>query len=244
MAKLSWKPNTTTTASSSSNNLHSTTHDEPTTLSSSPAHVSNFSNRSTPTSSSPAPTASSLSSPSSPSYPAPPAQSPTLGRAVHCHTLVRGYGLDSFVQAVLVAFYAKCGDLRRARKVFDEMNDRTVVAWNSMISGYEQNGFSEEAIGLFHRMRDSGVEFDLATLVSVLAACAQAGALELGYWVHDWIRDSGFSINVVIDSSLINMYAKCGNVRKARKVFDSMTYRNIVSWTAMISGYGINGYGR
>lgn len=167
-----------------------------------------------------------------------------VGRAVHCHTLVRGYGLDSFVQAALVAFYAKCGDLRRARKVFDEMNDRTVVAWNSMISGYEQNGFSEEAIGLFHWMRDSGVEFDLATLVSVLAACAQAGALELGCWVHDWIRDSGFGMNVVIGSSLINMYAKCGNVRKARKVFDSMTYRNIVSWTAMISGYGINGYGR
>ncbi|XP_058198046.1 pentatricopeptide repeat-containing protein At2g33760 [Rhododendron vialii] len=167
-----------------------------------------------------------------------------VGRVVHCHALVRGYWLDSYVEAALVAFYAKCGDLVCARKAFDEMPERTVVAWNSMVSGYEQNGFSEKAIVLFHQMRDSGVGFDLATLVSVLSACSQVGALELGCWVHDRIRDNGYDMNVVIGTSLINMYARCGNVSRAREVFDLINDRNVVSWTAMISGYGMNGYGR
>ncbi|XP_052200874.1 pentatricopeptide repeat-containing protein At2g33760 [Diospyros lotus] len=167
-----------------------------------------------------------------------------IGRVVHCQSLVRGYGLDSFVQAALVSLYAKCGDLVIGRKVFDEMPVRTVVAWNSMISGYEQNGLAQEAIGLFYQMGDLGVEFDLATLVSVLSACSQAGALELGRWIHDYIINHGFDINVVLGTSLINMHARCGSVSKAREVFDSMDERNVVAWTAMISGYGTHGYGR
>ncbi|XP_057498337.1 pentatricopeptide repeat-containing protein At2g33760-like [Actinidia eriantha] len=166
-----------------------------------------------------------------------------IGRIVHCHALVRGYGLDSFIEAALVSFYAKCGDLGIARKVFDEIPERTVVAWNSMIAGYEQNGFAEEAIGLFRQMRELGVGFDLATLVSVLSACSQMGALELGCWVHA-VMHNGFQTNVVLGTSLINMYARCGSVSKARQVFDSMRERNVVSWTAMISGYGMHGYGR
>ncbi|KAG9133804.1 hypothetical protein Leryth_018391 [Lithospermum erythrorhizon] len=94
-------------------------------------------------------------------------------RVVHCHVLVSGYGIDVFVQATLVSFYAKVGDLLVARKVFDEMPDKSVVVWNEMILGYEQNGFAEEAVGLFSEMRSLGVAFDSFTLVSVLSACAQ-----------------------------------------------------------------------
>ena len=89
-----------------------------------------------------------------------------------------------------------------------------------------------------------GVDFDLATLVSVLSACSQVGALELGCWVHDYVLDNGFEMNVVLLPSLINTYARCGSVSKARQVFDSMRERNVISWTAMISGYGMHGYGR
>ncbi|XP_057511980.1 pentatricopeptide repeat-containing protein At2g33760-like [Actinidia eriantha] len=167
-----------------------------------------------------------------------------IGRIVHCHALVRGYGLDSFVGAALVSFYAKCGDLGIVRKVFDEMPERTVVAWNSIISGYEQNGFAEEAIGLFREMQELGVDFDLATLVSVLSACLQVGALELGCWVHDYVVDNGFEMNVVLRTSLINMYARCGSVSKVRQVFDLMRKHNVIYWIAMISGYGMHGYGR
>lgn len=166
-----------------------------------------------------------------------------LGKRVHSQALVYGYGLDSFVQAALITFYAKSGDLGVARKLFDKMPERTVVAWNSMISGYEQNGCSREAIGMFNRMRERGVEPDSTTFGSVLSACSQLGALDLGCWVHDYIINYELFVNVVLGTSLINMYARCGNVSKAREVFDSMNERNVIAWTAIISAYGMHGYG-
>lgn len=166
-----------------------------------------------------------------------------LGKRVHSHALVCGYGSDSFVQAALISFYAKSGDLGVARKLFDKMSERTVVAWNSMISGYEQNGCSREAIGMFNRMRELGIQPDSATFVSVLSACSQLGALDLGCWVHDYIINNELYVNVVLGTSLINMYARCGNVSKAREVFDSMNERNLIAWTAIISAYGMHGYG-
>ncbi|KAK9267602.1 hypothetical protein L1049_010033 [Liquidambar formosana] len=166
------------------------------------------------------------------------------GRVIHSHVLVCGYGSDSFVQAALVTLYAKCGDLGVSRKVFDKMQERTIIAWNSMISGYEQNGLAKEAVGLFYRMRELGVQPDSATFVSLLSACSQLGALVLGCWVHEYVIGNGFEVNVVLGTSLINMYARCGNVSKAREVFDWMKERNVIAWTAMISGYGMHGYGR
>ncbi|KAG6778747.1 hypothetical protein POTOM_015092 [Populus tomentosa] len=165
------------------------------------------------------------------------------GRIIHGHGLVNGFGSDVYVQTALVSFYGKCGDLCNARKVFDKMRDRSVVTWNSMISGYEQNGFAKEAIRLFDRMKEIGVEPNSATFVSVLSACAHLGAFVLGCWVHEYAVGNGLDLNVVLGTSLINMYTRCGNVSKAREVFDSMKERNVVAWTAMISGYGTNGYG-
>lgn len=166
-----------------------------------------------------------------------------LGKCVHSHALVSGHGSDRFVEAALVTFYAKSGDLGVARKVFDEMSERTVVAWNSMISAYEQNGCAREAIEVFCRMRERGVPPDSTTFVSVLSACSQLGALGLGCWVHDYIVGNGLDLTVVLGTALINMYARCGNVSKSREVFDLMSERNVVTWTAVISAYGMHGYG-
>lgn len=167
-----------------------------------------------------------------------------LGRVVHSHVLVCGFSWDSFVQAALVSFYSKCNELGVAREVFDKMSDKTVVAWNSMISGYERNGFAEEAVDLFCEMRDLDVKFDSATFVSVLSACSQLGCFRLGCWIHGYIVFNGLDVDVVLGTALINLYARCGNVKKAREVFDSMDERNVVAWTAMISGYGMHGYGK
>lgn len=171
-------------------------------------------------------------------------QDPKSGKVVHCHVLTNGFRLDEYVQAALVSFYAKIGEVRLARNVFDEMPQRSIVAWNSMISGYEQNGFAEEAIMLFCEMRELCFQCDSATLVSVLSACADAGALELGSWVHEYVKTNQINLDVVLGTALVNMYAKCGNVSKAREVFDLMNERNVVAWTAMISGYGMHGFGK
>ncbi|KAK7319682.1 hypothetical protein RJT34_04406 [Clitoria ternatea] len=166
-----------------------------------------------------------------------------LGALLHSQVFVSGYASDSFVQAALVAFYAKSSALNVARKVFDKLPQPSVVAWNSMISGYEQNGLANEAVVLFRKMLELGVEPDSATFVCVSSACSQLGSLDLGCWVHDCVVRSGIRVNVVLATSLINMFSRCGDVKRARVVFDSMNEGSVVSWTAMISGYGMHGYG-
>lgn len=166
-----------------------------------------------------------------------------LGKRVHSHVLVCGYGSDPFVQAALITFYGKSGDLSVARKLFDKTPERTVVSWNSMISSYEQNGFSREAIGLFNLMQEQGVQPDSTTFVSVLSACSQLGALGLGCWVHRYIIENELHVNVVLGTALINMYARCGNVTEAQEVFNLMNERNVIAWTAIISAHGMHGYG-
>ncbi|KAI3963551.1 hypothetical protein MKW92_026745 [Papaver armeniacum] len=166
-----------------------------------------------------------------------------FGRVVHSHAIVSGFSYDSYVQSSLVSFYAKSGDLVVSREVFDTMPERCVVAWNSMISGYEQNGFSKEAIDVFLGMRELGVQPDSTTFVSVLSACSHLGALNLGTWVQEYIIGNGFDVNVILGTSLINMYSRCGNVGKAREIFNRMRELNVITWTAMISGYGMHGYG-
>ncbi|XP_014508297.1 pentatricopeptide repeat-containing protein At2g33760 [Vigna radiata var. radiata] len=166
-----------------------------------------------------------------------------LGTLVHSHVFVFGYVSDSFVQAALVTFYAKSCKPRVARKVFDEMPQRNIVAWNSMISGYEQNGLAREAVEVFNKIRETKVEPDSATFVSVLSACSQLGSLHLGCWIHECIVESGITMDVFLATSLVNMFSRCGDVGKAREVFDSINEGNVVLWTAMISGYGMHGYG-
>ncbi|KAK6917550.1 Pentatricopeptide repeat [Dillenia turbinata] len=139
-----------------------------------------------------------------------------LGRIVHSHVLVCGYGLDLYVHAALVSFYAKCGDLDMARKKFDVVPERGIRAWNAMISGYEQMGFAKKAIGftrnkclcldghvsgcgmhgcgveaidLFRQMTIRGTSPNHVTFVAVLSACAHAGLVCEGGHVFSIMRE-------------------------------------------------------
>ncbi|XP_057832181.2 pentatricopeptide repeat-containing protein At5g27110-like [Cryptomeria japonica] len=137
----------------------------------------------------------------------------------------------------LIYMYVKCGSLVDARKVFDHMQERDSVSWNRIIAAYRRHGYPHEAVRLFHQMQRTGFQPDEFTLTSVLPACAKIGALEQGIDIHQSIKDSGISSNVAVATALVDMYAKCGSIKKARELFDKMPERNVVTWTAMIAGY-------
>ncbi|KAJ6982608.1 hypothetical protein NC653_025658 [Populus alba x Populus x berolinensis] len=152
---------------------------------------------------------------------------------------------DPIVTNSLVDFYAKCQMNRDARYVFETISDRDVVAWNSIISGFSQNGSAYEALELFHQMRMGSVLPDAVTLVSVLSACASLNALQVGSSFHAYAVKRGLlSSNVYVGTALLTFYAKCGDAESARVIFDGMDQKSIVTWSAMISGYGIQGNGR
>lgn len=154
-----------------------------------------------------------------------------------------GLGLSLPLVNALVDMYAKCGDLDAARGLFDGLNERNVVSWNVMIGGYTNMSNYKEALALFRTMLRSDLEPNDVTLLAALPACAHLGALNLGKWIHAYI-DKKFHTytNYSLWTSLIDMYAKCGNIGAAKQVFDGMKFRSMASWNAMISGLAVHGH--
>ncbi|XXG69498.1 hypothetical protein AAC387_Pa06g2346 [Persea americana] len=167
-----------------------------------------------------------------------------MGRWVEGFMEGNGVWLNSFLGSSLIGMYAKCGDLDSARRVFDRMAKRDVVAWNAMITGYSQNGVSDEAIALFHAMKKAGLEPDKITMVGVLSACASVGALDLGTWIDGYASQKGLLHNIYVGTGLIDMYAKCGSLDRALQIFEEMPWKNVVCWNAMISGLAAHGHGQ
>ncbi|XVE74097.1 hypothetical protein DITRI_Ditri11bG0171900 [Diplodiscus trichospermus] len=138
--------------------------------------------------------------------------------------------------------YCNSGDVASARFLFDSMPEKNLVSWNAMIGGYCKNKQPHEALKLFHEMQSSTLfEPDKVTIVSILPAIADLGAFNLGEWVHHFVRRKKLDKATYVCSALVTMYAKCGEINKARKVFDEMPEKEIASWNALINGYAVNG---
>ncbi|WOL13839.1 pentatricopeptide repeat-containing protein [Canna indica] len=153
-------------------------------------------------------------------------------------------------EVTLVSVLAACGDLGDASLgnwleglVGEYGLVLNTFLGSSLIDMYAQNGLSDEAIKLFHSMREAKVEPDKITIVGVLSACAAIGALELGALLDAYASSNGLYQNVYVGTALVDMHAKCGNLDRAKEIFDIMPYRNIVTWNAMISAFAFNGQG-
>ncbi|XP_022135485.1 pentatricopeptide repeat-containing protein At4g30700 [Momordica charantia] len=147
------------------------------------------------------------------------------------------------VSTALTTVYCRLNEIQCARQLFDESSEKTLASWNAMISGYTQNGLTERAISLFQEMMPQ-LSPNPVTITSVLSACAQLGALSIGKWVHGLIKSEKLESNVYVSTALVDMYAKCGSIAEARQLFDMMAEKNVVTWNAMITGYGLHGYGK
>lgn len=231
------------------------------------------------------------------------------GKQVHGRIVAANVIGNAFVWNALLDFYAKCGLIDQARWLFDRMFSKNVVSWNSMISGYIQNGRPEKCIDLFHEMRLAGFKPDQVTLTNVLGAyscsgnldeackifheieekdmvswtnmivgyaqngkeedalllfqemqlanikpdsftmstlvnsCARLASLYHGQTIHGKAVLMGVNYDLLVSSSLVDMYCKCGETADAWAVFKTMSARNVVSWNSMIGGYTQNGQG-
>lgn len=148
------------------------------------------------------------------------------------------------MRAALVDMYSKCGFIVSARQVFDKMPQRDLVSWTCMISGYAHNGCNFEVLEFFHLMRSSGVRPNRVSLLSTLLACGRLGALCKGQCIHGHAIHTGFDADVLVATSIIDMYAKCGSLIVARLMFDITDGKDLVCWSAMIACYGYHGLGR
>ncbi|KAG5516415.1 hypothetical protein RHGRI_037206 [Rhododendron griersonianum] len=167
----------------------------------------------------------------------------SLGTSIHAYMLRQRMPFDITGQNSLVTMYVKCNRLVQSHIVFDTMEERDVVSWNAIVAGYAQNGNLYQSLSLFNEMRRTLQQPNSLTVVSLLQACALIGALHQGKWVHNFVLRSFLGSCNMIDSALVDMYCKCGDLDTARKCFDQMSYHDLVPWSTMIAGYGSHGKG-
>lgn len=158
-------------------------------------------------------------------------------KAVNC-----GYEYDVFVGSSVLNLYAKCGKMDEAVVVFNKMPRRDLVCWTTMVTGFVQSGRPMEAVDMYKRMQNEGMEFDGVVLMGLVQACASLGDLRLGLSVHGFMIRTGLPMDVMVQTSLVHMYAKNGNLELASCVFNKMPYKNAISWGALISGFAQNGF--
>ncbi|RWR88732.1 pentatricopeptide repeat-containing protein [Cinnamomum micranthum f. kanehirae] len=159
------------------------------------------------------------------------------GEQVHAHVLKTQFDSNVFVVTGLVDMYAKCKRISEARYLFERTPDKkSHVLWTAMVTGYSQNGDGLKAIECFRDMRREGVGSNQFTFPSVLTACAMISGWKFGMQLHGCIIRSGFSGNVFVESALIDMYAKCGDLNSGKEVLEGMKGEDVVSWNCLIVG--------
>lgn len=153
---------------------------------------------------------------------------------------------DAAARNALLSAYARGGRVGDAEALFAGMPDRNVVSWTAMVSGYAQNGRHEDAVRTFLDMWEgAGVRPNELTISSVLPACAAVGALALGKKVERYARGRGMLRNVYVANALVEMYAKCGSIRRAWMVFRGIrAWRDLGSWNSMIMAFAVHGLWR
>ncbi|PHU13095.1 Pentatricopeptide repeat-containing protein [Capsicum chinense] len=148
---------------------------------------------------------------------------------------------NSVSYIVLISGYSKCGDVESAEELFGQLRRKDQLVYNAMIACYAQNSRAKEALRLFNEMLRLDLRPDGMTLASAISACSQLGDVKFGSWIESFIRGTGIQMDDYLTTSLIDLYAKCGSIDKAYNLFHGLMKKDLVVYTAMILGCGING---
>ncbi|XP_076898895.1 pentatricopeptide repeat-containing protein At4g14820-like [Bidens hawaiensis] len=145
------------------------------------------------------------------------------------------------VSTAMITGYSKAGQIASARLIFDQMAEKDLICWSAMISGYAEGGQPQNALQLFDKMLTSGVKPDQVTMLSVISACATLGAVDNAMKIESYVNENRYSGVLPVNNALIDMYAKCGELDRAKQVFDRMHKRNVITWSSMIRAYAVHG---
>ncbi|GFS43884.1 pentatricopeptide repeat (PPR) superfamily protein [Actinidia rufa] len=165
------------------------------------------------------------------------------GKEIHGVVIKNGIDPDMHLWVSLINFYAKCGGLDFARRVLDEMPERDVVSWTALITGFVSAGRGSDGVYLFGEMRREGITPNEFTLATGLKAGSMSLDLAFGKQVHAEVIKLGIFSDIFVGSALVDLYAKCGEMKYADKVFFWMPEQNAVSWNALLNGYAQVGNG-
>ncbi|KAL2903574.1 hypothetical protein RDABS01_002284 [Bienertia sinuspersici] len=160
---------------------------------------------------------------------------------LHSQTIKLGISYNDFIRAKLISSYAACAQMANAHLIFSFTNRKSTFLYNTLIKGFASSKEFHLSLASFHQMLLNRKLIDRNTLPAVLKSVASLSALRLGRQIHNFILVNGLSYDLAHCNALITMYSKCGDLFSARNVFDKMLEKNIISWSAMMGGYGMHG---
>ncbi|KAE8690022.1 Pentatricopeptide repeat-containing protein [Hibiscus syriacus] len=167
-----------------------------------------------------------------------------LSSQVHALAMKYGHSKNVILGTSLVDIYGKCGVMRNARRMFDEIETPTAVSWNVIVRRYLEIGDGKEAVLMFFKMIRGDVKPLSFTFSNALVACSTMSALKEGMQIHAVVTKINYEKDKVVSSSLIDVYVRCGHLESARAVFDQLVSKDLISWTAIMSGYAVSGRSR
>ncbi|XVE79545.1 hypothetical protein DITRI_Ditri14bG0067300 [Diplodiscus trichospermus] len=163
------------------------------------------------------------------------------GKLLHAHLIINGFAHLTYLASKFITFYTECGQISDARKLFDKIPKTNFQRWISIIGAYSRSGYYQEAINVFSEMQVEGLEVNKYVIPSILKACGHVLDEETGKKIHCLCLKNSLESDAFVISSLIDMYSKCRQVEKAKKVFDGMFEKDLVSLNAVVSGYAQKG---
>lgn len=162
------------------------------------------------------------------------------GRKVNAELFKVGLDTDAYVCNSLISMYAENDCIELAENVFHEMRMKDLVSWNSMICGYGLVGDGVSSLSCFLEMQKHGVMPDRYTMMGILSAVSAQCCLLNGKEIHSQIMKIGYELDIMVQTSLIDMYGKCGKMDYAKRLFDRGSKDSVVTWNSMIDGYSKN----
>lgn len=157
-----------------------------------------------------------------------------VGATMHARVACFDFSLDVTMCNALIGMYAKCGSMNEAFDVLQDMPEKDVVSWNSMIHAFTKHERAMEALQLYKQMLNEGTLPDALSFVRVLDAISSPSVLKEGKQTHVSLVGAGLEWNVVVATSLLNMYKNCGSLKSAGMLFHEMCERDTVAWNAFI----------
>ncbi|GKU89765.1 hypothetical protein SLEP1_g3860 [Rubroshorea leprosula] len=158
---------------------------------------------------------------------------------IHTQVLVNGFSQKNFILVKIISFYIAFGNVLHAQRAFEKIQCPTTTIWNQMLQGHARSGNPRKSVELYARMVAAGAVPDGFTYSFLLSACARSGLVREGEQLHGRILVHGFCSNEFVKTNLINLYGISGydGIGYARRLFDEMSERNVVSWNSLLAGY-------
>ncbi|WOL00691.1 hypothetical protein Cni_G09404 [Canna indica] len=157
------------------------------------------------------------------------------GKEIHCYVIKNGLDSDIKLQTSLLDMYCKTGEMIYAKILFNFIYGRNVVTWNVLIGGYALNDEPLQAFSSAIQMQANGINPNAITLVNLLSACAEIRSMHHGKAIHALATRKGFISHLVLDTALLDMYAKCGDLKSMQLLFEMMSEKSLVSWNTIIA---------